>query len=90
MKTATVQDWATPCTLKDVRAFLGLVSYYRHYIPNFAAVAAPLMALTKRMPNSYGAVMVSKPSWPQESSGAAACAFISYEGRGICPVYGCQ
>ncbi len=47
MKTAAVQDWPTPRTVKDVRAFLGLASYYRRYIPNFATVAAPLTGLTK-------------------------------------------
>ncbi len=27
VKTGTVQDWLTPHTVKDVRAFLGLVLY---------------------------------------------------------------
>ncbi len=48
MKTAAVQDWPTPRTIKDVRAFLGLASYYRRYIPNFASVATPLTGLTKK------------------------------------------
>ena len=48
MKTAAVQDWPTPRTVKDVWAFLGLASYYRRYIPNFATVAAPLTGLTKK------------------------------------------
>ncbi len=48
MKTAAVQDWLTPCTVKDVRAFLGLASYYRCYILNFVSVATPLMGLTKK------------------------------------------
>ena len=34
--------------MKDVRAFLGLASYYRRYIPKFASVATPLMGLTKK------------------------------------------
>ncbi len=48
MKTVAVQDWTTPHTVKDVRAFLGLPSYYMHYIPNFASVATPLTGLTKK------------------------------------------
>ncbi len=48
MKTAAVQDWPTPRTVKDVQAFLGLASYYRRHIHNFAAVAAPLTGLTKK------------------------------------------
>ena len=41
MKTADVQDWPTPRTVKDVNAFLGLVYYWR-YVPNFASVATSL------------------------------------------------
>ncbi len=48
MKIAAVQYRPTPHTAKDVRAFLGLASYYQHYIPNFASVATPLMGLTKK------------------------------------------
>ena len=36
-----------PCTKKEVRSFLGLVGYYRKFIPNFSAIAAPLSDLTK-------------------------------------------
>ncbi len=48
MKTGAVQDWPTTPTVKNVWAFLGLASYYRRYIPNFAAVAAPLTGWTKK------------------------------------------
>ncbi len=48
MKTAAVQDWPTPRTVTHVRVFLGLASYYRRYIPNFASVATPLTGLTKK------------------------------------------
>ncbi len=48
IKTAAVQDWPTPRIVKDVLAFLGLASYYRRYIPNFASVATPLSGLTKK------------------------------------------
>ncbi len=34
--------------MKDVRAFLGLASYYRRYIPGFSTVAAPLTNLTRQ------------------------------------------
>ena len=39
---------STPKTKKEVRALLGLVSYYCKFIPNFAALTAPLTDLTKR------------------------------------------
>eukprot|EP00731_Ephydatia_muelleri_P004970 Em0002g1146a len=37
-----------PNSIQDVRQFLGLVGYYRKYIPHFAAIARPLHQLTER------------------------------------------
>ena len=47
LKVEAVRDFATPTSLTDVRAFLGLASYYRRFIKNFADIAAPLHDLTK-------------------------------------------
>ncbi len=47
-KTEAVEQWPTPTSVKDVRAFLGLASYYRRYIPGFSTVAAPLTNLTRQ------------------------------------------
>ncbi|CAF0816661.1 unnamed protein product [Didymodactylos carnosus] len=41
-----IQDFACPRTIKGVRSFLGMVSYYRKFIKNFASIAAPLHQLT--------------------------------------------
>ena len=45
-KTKKIQV-STPTTMKQVRSLLGLLSFYRRYIPGFASVAAPLTDLTK-------------------------------------------
>ena len=37
-----------PTTLKQVRAFLGLVEYYRKFIKGFAKIAKPLTLLTRQ------------------------------------------
>ena len=37
-----------PSNVQQVRSFLGLAGYYRRFIPNFAAIASPLVALTKK------------------------------------------
>ena len=47
-KTDAVHNWDTPANVKDIRAFLGLASYYRKFIPNFATVAHPLTKLTEK------------------------------------------
>ena len=39
------KDWPTPKTPKEVHSFVGLASYYRRFIPNFAKWAGPLHAL---------------------------------------------
>ena len=47
-KLKAVAEYPHPRVKKDVRAFLGLVGNYRHFVPQFADVAAPLKDLTKR------------------------------------------
>ena len=47
-KVSADQNWKTPNSIQDVRQFLGLVGYYRKYIPHFAAIARPLHQLTER------------------------------------------
>ena len=45
-KIEDVKTWPVPDCLKRVRQFLGFVGYYRRYIPSFADLAEPLVALT--------------------------------------------
>ncbi|GBG79997.1 hypothetical protein CBR_g30258 [Chara braunii] len=42
-KVAVVRDASVLTTIMQVRAFLGLASYYRRFIKGFAAIAGPLM-----------------------------------------------
>ena len=46
-KTKKILPVSTATTKKQVLSLLGLLSFYRRYIPGFASVAAPLTDLTK-------------------------------------------
>ena len=45
-KIEDVKSWPVPDCLKSVRQFLVFVGYYRRFIPSFAEMAEPLVALT--------------------------------------------
>nr|GEY03185.1 retrotransposable element Tf2 [Tanacetum cinerariifolium] len=47
-KIMAVSEWPTPKTQRQVRGFLGLVGYYRHFIMGYAAMAAPLTDLLRK------------------------------------------
>ena len=47
-KIKTVQDWPRPKTPKQMRGFLGLCSYYRKYVKNFAIIARPLHKMCEK------------------------------------------
>jgi len=47
-KISAMQQMVAPIDKKQVRQVLGFLSYFREYIPNFADIAEPLTALTKK------------------------------------------
>ena len=47
-KIETIRNYPIPKTKKQVRQAIGLFSYYRKFIPNFAEIAYPITDLTKK------------------------------------------
>ena len=47
-KTEKIRDSPAPTDVSQVRQFLGLVSYYQQFVPEFAKIAAPLHFLLKK------------------------------------------
>ena len=45
-KLDSIRDMPTPCNSKEVKQFLGLIGYYRKFVPCFAAISRPLSKLT--------------------------------------------
>lgn len=47
-KVAAVADWPRPANVAEVRSYLGLCTYYRRFVQDFATIAAPLHRLTRK------------------------------------------
>jgi hypothetical protein len=47
-KVQAIHDWPVPKSARAVRGFLSLAGYYRRFVLNYSAIAAPLTALLKK------------------------------------------
>ncbi len=52
-KVKAILDWEPPRSVPALKSFLGLVSYYRKFIKNFAKIATSLTNLLKKSSGTY-------------------------------------
>ena len=48
IQTRYVRDFPVPQNVEELRTFMGLANYYRHFVKGFVHIASPLNALTKK------------------------------------------
>ena len=47
-KTEAVRNWPRPISPTDIRSFLGLAGYYRHFVEGLSSIASPMTRLTQK------------------------------------------
>ena len=47
-KIEAIRDWDRPTSVTEVRSFVGLASYYRHFVEGFSTIATHLTRLTRQ------------------------------------------
>jgi hypothetical protein len=63
-RVATIEDWPTPGSLRDVQVFLGFTNFYRRFIRKYAKVSAPISDLLRK---DHQGKEASKWEWTREA-----------------------
>ena len=58
-KVSAIDDFPRPSSYRQLRRFLGLVNFYRSFIPNCASIAQPLTDMLRKGPRRF--------DWPESA-----------------------
>ena len=47
-KVDVIRSLSPPSSVKEVRSFIGMCSYYRRFVPHFSSIAEPIIGLTRK------------------------------------------
>jgi hypothetical protein len=75
-RVATVEDWPTPTTFREVQVFLGFANFYRRFIKQYSKIVAPLTALSKGAKNGKKAGPLVWTECEEHAFRAVKAAFI--------------
>ncbi|KAF4714341.1 hypothetical protein FOZ62_007267, partial [Perkinsus olseni] len=67
-KVEAVLRWPVPTTASELRSFIGLAGYYRHFVSHFSSVVRPLYALESACKKEKNNSLVDK--WGEEHDAA--------------------
>ena len=65
-KTLVIKNWPTPTSVRDVRAFIGLTSFFRRAIKDFSLISGPLNKLIRKNSGYTNCLLYTSPS-PRDS-----------------------
>jgi hypothetical protein len=62
VKVREIVGWKMPKTVTEVRSFLGLAGYYRHFIEGFSKIVKPMTSLLEKGKEFSGLINVKRVS----------------------------
>ncbi|KAL0463296.1 UNVERIFIED_CONTAM: Retrovirus-related Pol polyprotein from transposon [Sesamum latifolium] len=72
-KVQAIEEWQPPSDVHDLRSFLGLTNYYRHFVKSYSEIARPMTDLLKKMETWNWTPMPRILRQIEESNGDRSC-----------------